>query len=479
MKKSGGTRDIWLYGMGNLGVSAMSQAVVTFFMFFGTAVLGFSGRSMGALFSVSVLWDAVTDPLSGMISDRYPGGRLGRRKPFLLLATVPAVACFLLMWCFPYERVGGGFLYLALFMLLFQTATTFFYTPYAAMGLELCRGLKQTKLQSIRSLFSMLGSAMPMLVIGLLQLIQGREDVRYLPKTYALLGLILGALSLLSLAVLFALREGGAVPEAGEKATSWRAVFGDFFRELRNWEFRSVLIGYTLILTASSIITGMGMHIFTYVFELGTGQMFLLLAELFGFIVLSQPFWVNLSKKYEKRKLLRIGLYVTVAGCLMILLSYFLAENLQLPLLLTLTPALVTTGVGIGSTYPIPYAIVAESISQRNTASVLGCMTFVFKLAQAVAVLLSGWMLDFSGFASANTGAWTDSGRQKLLVLFGATLVILLLLAAKALAAKAGNAGQAAAKPDRMRKPSKRRRNTKGPLGLPKRKKNAEGIGNT
>lgn len=463
--------------MGNLGVSAMSQAVVTFFMFFGTAVLGFSGRGMGVLFSVSVLWDAVTDPLAGMISDRYRGGRLGRRKPFLLAATVPAAACFLLIWCFPYARAGGGFFYPALFMLLFQTATTFFYTPYAAMGLELCGGEAQAKLQSIRSLFSMLGSAMPMLVIGLLQLIRGREDVRYLPETYALLGVILGGLSLLSSAVLFALREGNESAEAKGKAPFGSAGFGDFFRELRRPEFRSVLIGYTLILTASSVITGMGMHVFTYVFELGTGQMFLFLAEVFGFIVLSQPFWVNLSKKYEKRKLLRIGLYLAIAGCAMIVLSYFSAVRSRLPLLLT--PALAVTGIGIGSTYPIPYAIVAESISVRNTASVLGCMTFVFKLAQAVAVLLSGWMLDFSGFASASTGAWTEIGRQKLLALFGATLVSLLLLAVKALSVGAGNVGQAVAKASGRRKPSEKRRNTKGLLGLPERKKNAEGIGNT
>lgn len=414
----------------------MSQAVVTFLMFFGTAVLGFSGRSMGVLFSVSVLWDAVTDPIAGLISDRYAGGRFGRRKPFLLPSTVAAVACFLLIWCFPYGRVSGGFFFLALFLLLFQTAMTFFYTPYSAMGLELCREPAQTKLQSVRSLFSMLGSAMPMLVVGLLQPIFGREDVRYLPETYALLGLILGGLSVLSSAVLCALKEGsfGSVPKG--KRFSARAVFGDFFCELRRRAFRSVLIGYTLILTASAVITGMGMHIFTYVFGLDTGQMLLSLAELFGFIVLSQPFWVNQSKKYEKRRLLRIGLYVTVVGCLMILLGYFLAEMLSLPFLPTLTPALIATGVGIGSTYPIPYAIVAESISVRNTASVLGCMTFVFKLAQAVAVLLSGWMLDLSGFASASSGTWSESGRQKLLVLFGATLVVLLLSAARALSAK-------------------------------------------
>ena len=88
--KRSGNRDIWLYGMGNLGVSAMSQAVVTFFMFFGTVVLGFSAGSMGILFSVSVLWDAVTDPVSGVLSDRYRGGKLGRRKPFLLLSTLPS-----------------------------------------------------------------------------------------------------------------------------------------------------------------------------------------------------------------------------------------------------------------------------------------------------------------------------------------------------------------------------------------------------
>ena len=56
-------RNKFLYGIGGLGYSSMSQTLNNFIMFFGTSVMGISGSLVGIAIAISSLWDGVSDPL--------------------------------------------------------------------------------------------------------------------------------------------------------------------------------------------------------------------------------------------------------------------------------------------------------------------------------------------------------------------------------------------------------------------------------
>ena len=76
------------YGAGG-AVSAVKEAAYTMFiLLFYTQVLGLSGTATGLIIAVSLVWDGISDPLVGSLSDRLRS-RHGRRHPFMALSILP------------------------------------------------------------------------------------------------------------------------------------------------------------------------------------------------------------------------------------------------------------------------------------------------------------------------------------------------------------------------------------------------------
>ena len=143
-----------LYGFGDLGYATVAQTLSNFIMFFGTSVLGVSGTLMGIAISVGVLWDAISDPLLGYISDNTYSS-MGKRHPYILIGTLGMCAINLIIWLVPPSSPEiVKFLWILLSLLLVQTFCTFFSTPYLALGLEMTKDPhEQTSLQAIKRFF--------------------------------------------------------------------------------------------------------------------------------------------------------------------------------------------------------------------------------------------------------------------------------------------------------------------------------------
>src|SRR4026209_678576 len=77
-----------LYGSGDWGISSIGMMRSIFYALYLTDVVGLEPRlaSFGAL--IGIVWDAVNDPIIGIISDRLQT-RWGRRRPFLLWFAIP------------------------------------------------------------------------------------------------------------------------------------------------------------------------------------------------------------------------------------------------------------------------------------------------------------------------------------------------------------------------------------------------------
>ena len=115
------------YGLGNLGYGSMGQTVSSFIMFFGTSVLGLSGILVGSIIAITSLWDGLSDPIIGYLSDRTRSKFFGRRLGHMLFACFALALNNVLLWLCPIsDNTVLVSIWLVGFLLLQETFNTFF-----------------------------------------------------------------------------------------------------------------------------------------------------------------------------------------------------------------------------------------------------------------------------------------------------------------------------------------------------------------
>ena len=123
-----------------LGVMLSGSLVSLYLLKFATDVLLIAPAVVGAIFLAGRVWDAVSDPLVGHLSDRTRT-RLGRRRPWFLGSALPVGIATWAVWAPPAALEGPALIaWFAAAILLFYTAFTAFRVPHLAMGAELSRG---------------------------------------------------------------------------------------------------------------------------------------------------------------------------------------------------------------------------------------------------------------------------------------------------------------------------------------------------
>jgi len=128
---------ITAYGAPGVGAGYMYLLLGLYIMKFSTDVLLIAPAVMGTIFGISRVWDAVSDPLVGYLSDRTRMG-LGRRRSWLLISIIPLAGTFI--WVFsPPDSLSGNYLiaWMAFGVIGFYSAATIFIVPHMSLGAEL------------------------------------------------------------------------------------------------------------------------------------------------------------------------------------------------------------------------------------------------------------------------------------------------------------------------------------------------------
>ncbi|MDE0286166.1 MAG: MFS transporter, partial [Gammaproteobacteria bacterium] len=125
------------WGIGTLGISIMFNTLNVLMQRFATDYLGVAAITWGYIYLGAKIYDAVTDPVMGVISD-HTRSRWGRRRPYLLIGgLVSAIAFYGLFHAPDTVANNHAVLLLALLMLLYSTGYTIFNVPYMAMPAEM------------------------------------------------------------------------------------------------------------------------------------------------------------------------------------------------------------------------------------------------------------------------------------------------------------------------------------------------------
>lgn len=146
------------YGVGQAAEGIKNGAFGLFILFYYNQVLGVSGTLCGLALGIALIFDAVTDPLAGSISDNWRG-RLGRRHPFMYASALPLGLAFFGLFSPPALSETGLFLWLLGFAVLTRAAMTLYHVPHMALGAELTENFEErTAIVAWRQAFSYAGA---------------------------------------------------------------------------------------------------------------------------------------------------------------------------------------------------------------------------------------------------------------------------------------------------------------------------------
>jgi glycoside/pentoside/hexuronide:cation symporter, GPH family len=144
----------WIYGSVSLPLAIIGYPLSVWIPRLYSTEVGLSLSLIGLVIFFAAIFDAVTDPLMGFMSDRFQT-RWGRRRPWLLVG-VPLYA--IAVWMLLNPSPGATVYYLGFFYLLLRASTTIFGLPYAAWGMELSADYHtRTMIQSAREKYVMVG----------------------------------------------------------------------------------------------------------------------------------------------------------------------------------------------------------------------------------------------------------------------------------------------------------------------------------
>jgi GPH family glycoside/pentoside/hexuronide:cation symporter len=149
-----------LYGVGSVAFGVHQATLTSALLLFFNQVVGLPAAWVGAAMMVTLIFDAICDPLIGEWSD-HTRSRWGRRHPFMYAAAVPAAIAFYFLFDPPLGWPKSHLLiYMAVMLVIVRVLLSLYEVPSSALAPELTLDYDQrTSLMSSRFFFGTLGGA--------------------------------------------------------------------------------------------------------------------------------------------------------------------------------------------------------------------------------------------------------------------------------------------------------------------------------
>jgi Na+/melibiose symporter-like transporter len=415
------------FSVGELYGSGATSLVAAVYLVF-LVLNGLSPTAAASIIMLAKIWDAITDPAMGIITDNTRT-KWGRRRPYLFVGAFLLIFSLAMLFM-PLNALKSNvfkyFIYM-LSYLIYNTLSTMINVPYLAMAAELTTNYyEKNKMNVIRQGFSMLSGGISAGVpIFLLEKLHKGEITL---NTFSLL-MIVGfgiyyAIPLLITATFC--RERTPIPTEKLKFS-----MSNFLLPLHLKSYVRLLLMYFLAYSSLDLITTNIVWVVRYGFKIESFSSFVVLIVISVSYASTIPLYNYLMKKDKAKPFLyRAGIPIYMIG--IIALCFFPAgfnDYLILPLC-------VIIGFGMSGCLIMPWIIFPDVVDigelkfgTRNTGSYSGLMTFVRKSTTAVAILISGIVLDATGFVKPTTDYVTGlvtSYEQPASAVWGLRMVIMI-----------------------------------------------------
>ena len=413
------SREKVAYGIGGFmdggGVSLMSCIMLKYMTTMGVAMAVAS-----TIMTVAKLWDAVTDPLMGFISDNTRS-RWGRRKPYMFIGGVGVILTLLIMFMPVREwgmSIGGFTAFILIMYLVWNTVSTISQVPYCSMSSDISPSFKErNNANTVKLIFTSIASglayALPLLLI---EALISKDGYLFMPNISSttfwlciaiIFGILFGGGLILCAVVV---KERVAVKTPKEKFNAKQFV-KNYAEPYKNRSYRWHIGMYCAAFTCMDMLSALAVYYATDVwhgytlFGLDMSSLFII-APLMVAAVCMFPVCRILMDKKSKQFVFRMGLPFYIIGGIM----FAVMDPSWTPPILVPIMALMM-GLGFGGAQMIPWMIFPDTIDvaelatgKRPTGTYSGMMTLARKVSGAFGVGLVGWIINGAGYLENTTG---------------------------------------------------------------------------
>ncbi|PIE98328.1 MAG: MFS transporter [Treponema sp.] len=381
------------FGFADIGGNLFFTAMGFWALAYLTDTVMLSASLAGIVVMVAKVWDAVTDPIVGYLSDKTYT-RWGRRRPYILFGAVPFGFFVWLFFTNPnFTDQNLLFIYMLILLCLVNTAMTVVNIPYSSLTPELTEDYdERSSLNTYRFVLAGFGTIIGAVVVSAIKNNFADDSLGF-----SVSGAVMGAIiTISSLVTFFSVREKklrkNVLPK--EKQKGFKETYAFVFK---NKAFMILLIAFTCHLMIATFLQGIMIYYLKYIHNESDTTM--IMSVFLIVIILSVPLSTLISKKIGKRAVYQIGFAEAAILCVII---FFVGHRTSLTVLTYLMGVL---GIGIGFMYATPWSMIPDTIEWdvlktgvRSEGSYYGIWTFMSKFGQAIAIGITGVILDIAGY---------------------------------------------------------------------------------
>ena len=385
-------REKIAYGLGDTASNFYFQFFNLFLLFYYTDVVGLDAAAVGTMFLVIRIFDAVMDPLVGMIADRT-NSRWGKFRPFILWGALPYGLLGFIMFANPALTQHGKLIYAYVTYGLMWVAYTAINIPYSAlMGVMSPSSEERTSLSTYRFICAFSGQFLiALLVVKLKNLLGGGNEAAGFRYTMLLFSVVSVAMFLYTFAMT---RERVQPPP--DQVSSFRT-------DLKNLAGNGpwVVLFFSAIFTLTNAAVRGASIIYYFKYTVGDESKAALYMSAGSLAFIAGAVSTKLFVRWFERRTLMIGLTFLNA---VIMASFYFVHPQALWLLHALN---ILATFLVGPTPAILWSMYADTadygewkFGRRTTGLVFSAAVFSQKIGLAIGAALAGWMLNYYGFVA-------------------------------------------------------------------------------
>ena len=397
------------YGAADIYGGGAFVVISTFFTVFLTKALGMPPALAGSIPLIGKVWDAVTDPVMGNVTDRTQS-RFGAKRFYILIGSIVSAITFILMWVpLPRAEMWLKYIFYVLMYILFSTGFTIVMVPYNALLPDMVDDyVARGRFTSVRMAFSAFGNIIAALLSTLI--ITDNTDF----SKYMIVAVIFGVIFCIAILLTFF---GTWEKQKPVVKVSLKESFTQSFTVYKSRTFKLFIAIFIFGQAATDFVTGLAVYYVDDVLNAYGGGRF---TYLMGVILISQFIGMlifnPIMAKTNKKMPILIGFPVRIAATLAMLA--FSHEGASFPVILGLT---FIIGLGMAGSSTTIYAILAdmadvdELITSVNRPGVCsGMATFIRKICAGLSIFIIGLLLSMVGYDEtiANAGARQAAATQ-------------------------------------------------------------------